>query len=266
MSPLLDLQRRFRIALLTGEETGLPEILGGPIAPAVRFGIYRNNVIGNLTGVLGLAYPAVKRLVGETFFVTVAEQFIITIPPANADLYEYGEGFDGFLAALESAWSLLYLPDIARLEWAVHRALHAPAMPSLIPEALLDLSPVAQAELRLVPHPSLSLLSLAYPARAIREAVLIPEEERRTASLGDIDLAAGGEDLAVLCDRDGLDVIPLSHAAFGFAQALIEGGTLGDALGLVAAADAAPLLAELLVRGIFVDYLVPETSVKSYEP
>lgn len=267
MSSLLDLQRRFRAALLSKEAPVPPEILGGPIAAATRLGVYRNNVISSLTGVLSLTYPAAKQLVGEIFFAAIAERFIAATPPISADLYEYGEGFADFIAAFEPAQSLPYLPDVMRLEWAVNRALHAQDAPSVTPEALLALPPAEHANLRFAPHPSLSLLSLAYPAKAIWEAVLIEDGDLRAARLGDLHLTAGREALGVLRGSDGLEVVSLSQEAFALAQALTAGRRLGDALlGLVVTKDAAPLLAELLVRGFFTDYSISEICVQSHEP
>lgn len=263
MSSLLDLQRRFRAALLSREGPVPPEILGGPAVAATRLGIYRNNVISSLTGVLRLTYPAVKRLVGEAFFSVTAERFIVATPPISADLYEYGEGFADFVAAFEPAQSLSYLPDVMRLEWAVNRALRAQDAPFVMPEALLALPSAEHTNLRFAPHPSLSLLSLAYPAKAIWEAVLIEDGDLRAARLGDIDLTAGGETLSVLRGSGGLEVASLSQETFDLAQALTAGRRLGDALGLVATKDAAPLLAELLVRDFFTDYSISEICVQS---
>ncbi len=252
MSSLLDLQRRFRAALLAGEDAVLlPEVRDGEVGAAARVGIYRNNVIGNLSGSLRLTYPAVERLVGADFFAVATARFITAAPPASADLYEYGGNFAAFLRVFEPAGGLAYLPDVARLEWAVSRALHASSVPALAAEALRGVPLEKQAELRFEAHPSLSLLSLAYPAQAVWEAVLTEEPEVRAARLAGIDLAVGGEALAVLRGAGGLDLVRLSPTAFGLARALIDGRTLADALDLVAPEEAVPLLGGFLAHGFF---------------
>jgi len=43
-----------------------------------------------------------------------------------AALAEYGDGFADFLAGFAPAQSLPYLADVARLEWAINAAYHAP--------------------------------------------------------------------------------------------------------------------------------------------
>jgi hypothetical protein len=93
--------------------------------------IYRNTRLGTLTRALATAFPAVRALVGEDFFEAAARQFIRAEPPATACLDDYGERFAAFLAQLPPAAGIAYLADVARLEWAVNRALHAPDGPVL---------------------------------------------------------------------------------------------------------------------------------------
>jgi len=258
MPSLLEVQRGFRTAVLAG--TGLPPsfaLIGGLVDAEARLGIYRNNVIGNLTRALRLSYPAVERLVGEDFFASVAQRFIEAAPPRAADLNQYGDGFADFLASFEAAASVPYLADVARLEWAVSRALHAPPTPPLAPEALGTVPPELEAELCFEPHPTLSLLTLEYPARAIWDAVLADEADARDTRLAAIDLHAGGELLAVLRSDGALDVETLTAPAFKLAQALAAGCPLGDALTRLPTDDAAPLLADFLACGFFAGFRIP---------
>ncbi len=254
MPSLLDVQRGFRTAVLAGSRLPPSLIDGGPVSAAARLGVYRNNVIGNLTRALRLSFPAVERLVGEDFFAAAAQRFIMVSPPHAADLNQYGDGFADFLASFEPAASVPYLPDAARLEWAVSRALHAPPAPALTAEAVSAVPPEQQADLRFGPHPTLSLLSLYYPARAIWEAVLAPDDEERDARLEAIDLDSGGETLAVLRSDGAIEIEVLSDPAFELAQTLVADCALGDALERVAAKDAAPLLAGFLARGFFAGF------------
>src|SRR6267378_6124166 len=94
------------------------------VAAAARLSVYRNTFIGTLTNALRLSYPAVHRLVGVEFFETSARMFIEGQPPRSAYLDEYGAAFPEFLARFPAATSVPYLADVARLEWAVNRALH----------------------------------------------------------------------------------------------------------------------------------------------
>jgi Putative DNA-binding domain len=260
MSTLLELQRDLRTALLAGADTAPPSVIGGTASAASRVRIYRNNVLGNLVGALRLTFPAVERLVGADFFAGAAARFIPATPPASADLYEYGAAFPNFLAAFEPAKGLSYLPDVARLEWAVNLALHAPLVPALAPEALLGVPEQDQPNLRLVAHPSLSLLALEHPARAVWEAVLTEDPQARASRLAAIDIAAAGDVLAVLHGADGLVMLQLSTPAYDLARALINGQRLAEALDLVCPEDAAALLGGLIGHGVFSRRTLPATS------
>lgn len=258
MSSLLELQRNFRVALLAGTYAAASTVIGGTLDATARVRIYRNNVLGNLTGALRLTFPAVERLVGADFFAGAAAQFIPAAPPLSADLYEYGAAFPAFLAAFEPAQRITYLADVARLEWAVSQALHAPFVPALTASALLGVPEARQADLRFTPHPSLSLLALAHPAKAIWEAVLNEDAQAHATGLAAIDITAVGDVLAVLRGSDGLAVLTLSPIAYGLACALTDGRPLADALDLVPPDDAAPLLGGFIAHGLFAGCDLPE--------
>lgn len=247
MSGLRALQRRFRDALL--RDTPPPaEILGGAVPAAARLGVYRANVFGNLTAALRLTYPAVNRLVGEAFFAAAAARFIREASPASPDLHEYGAGFAAFLADYPPAAGLAYLADIARLEWAVCRAIHADPAPPLDPAAL-----AGHEDAVFTMHPTLTLLRTAGPARAIWEAVLGPDDAANDAAkdiaLAAIDPAAPGETLAVLAPDGALLVRALTHAEAALAMALAAGASLSAALSAVPPEDAAASFAALLAEG-----------------
>jgi len=259
MPCLLEVQRSFRDAVLAGDRAPVPaEVVGGTVGAAARLAAYRNNVIGNLTRALQISYPAIQRLVGEEFFAVAAQHFIVASLPNVADLNKYGDGFADFLTSFEASAGVPYLADVARLEWAVNRAFHAPAVPPLDPQALRRVPAERQADLRFVVHPTLSLLRASYPARAIWEAVLTADADERAARLAGIDLESGGETLAVLRRDEAPDVTALAEDAFELAQALIGGQTLGDALEHVVPEIAAALLADFLTRGFFADVYLPE--------
>jgi len=250
VTTLHDLQRRLHDAILyAGPTPG--EILGGQVPAAARIDIYRNNVVGNLTNALRLTYPAIARLVGEAFFAAAAERFVVAVPPTGADLYEYGEGFAEFLAGFEPAMRLAYLPDVARLEWAVVRALHASSEAPLDRAALAAIPPERQPDLLFTPHPTLGLLTLTTPAREIWEAVLTADQGARVAALTAIDLSAPGEALAVLRPGQTLLVAPLAPAAFALAKALTGRRCLADALADLSPEAAPSALIELLELGLF---------------
>jgi len=261
MPSLRELQRDIRTAVLAGESLPPPSVIvGGQVSATARLGVYRNNVIGNLTRALQLSYPAVERLVGKDFFGAAAQRFIVAAPPPAADLNRYGDGFPAFLASFEPARSISYLADIARLEWAVSFALHARPASPLLPEALSAVPPERQADLRLHPHPTLSLLTLDHPAHAIWEAVLTADADERDARLAKINPESGGERLAVVRSDGTLSIEALSDPAFELIQILTNGRPLCEALARVSEQEAVPLLADFLTRGFFTGFSLPADS------
>ena len=111
-------------------------------APAARYlQVYRNNVFESLVGALKAVYPVVERLVGTGFFAYAADGYIRRHPPTSGNLHDFGGDFAGFLAGFEPARELTLLPDIARLEWAWHRAFHAADQAPLALERLAAVPP-----------------------------------------------------------------------------------------------------------------------------
>lgn len=223
-------------------------IVSDHLAAGERLNIYRNTHIGSLSAVLRLAFPAVCKLVGEDFFDAAAAVFIDSHPPIGAYLYEYGAEFPAFVEGFEPAAGLRYLPDAAALEWAVHRAVHAPDIQPLDRSRLIEVAPIDQGRIAFVPHPSVGLLHLAYPAHDIWQAVLDGDDEAMAA----VDLREDAK--WVLVERyDGeVRVSYLSDDAAWFAARLFAGKPLQMAL--ESGGDDAPVyLADHLAHERFID-------------
>ncbi len=226
---------------------------------AARLAVYRGNVFSTLTAALRLSFPAVARLVGAECFDGWTMHFIIAKPPRSGDLYEYGEDFADYLATAP-AMRLAWLPDVARLEWAINRALASTTAPGLDPNSLAGLTAGQVASLRLLPCPGLSLLALEYPAEAIWRAVLEDDEATRDAALAAIDPATRYEQVAVLPGPDGFTLLQLCPDGLRLARALAAGQHLADALEAVPADRAARLLGELIGHALFTAAIVENPS------
>lgn len=253
MPTLHETQRAFADSLLHG---AAPPMLSA--TSAARFSVYRGNVFSNLTAALRLSYPAVARLVGGECFDGWAARFIAAQPPRSGDLYEYGEDFAQYLAQAPGM-TLAWLPDVARLEWAINRALAAGRSPALDPASLAALPPEQVPLLCFLPCPGLSLLALDHPAEAIWRAVLDDDEAGRSAALAAIDPAPRGEQLAVLPGPDGFVLLQLCPDSLRLARSLAAGMRLADALATVPPDRAAHLLATLIAHAIFIT-ATPEPS------
>jgi hypothetical protein len=251
MPTLLELQRAISRAVVS-RETGdaAPYIVSDGFTAAERLNVYRNTFLASLTTALRLSYPAVHRLVGEEFFEGAAQCFIEAAPPRSAYLNTYGAGFADFLAAFPHAASLTYLADVARLEWAVNSALHAPDAEPLGADVLAAIADLPADRLVLVPHPSIALLRLDYPADAIWRAVLAEDD----AALSRIDLAAGPVCLMVERTADCVEVSRLDPADWRFTASLCAGQTFAEAILAAEGADAALVLAGHLAARRFTEF------------
>jgi hypothetical protein len=216
---LAELQDAFGRAIWQGAaEAVAGAIRDDGIAPGARVALYRHHVFTTLTATLAWAYPVVVRLVDERFFAYASDRYVRAHPPAGPCLAEYGASLAEFLAAFPPCRALPYLPDVARLEWAMHRALHAPDAAPLDPALLRAVPAEAAPGLRFHLDPSLSLVRSPWPIDRIWRA------NQPGADPADrVDLGAGGARLEVR--RLGDDVVfrALDAPTFVFRQALSAG-------------------------------------------
>jgi hypothetical protein len=252
---LLELQTAIRDHLLDDTAIAAAALLDETLVLADRLSIYRNTSRATLTKALRLNFPVVERLVGEEFFAATADRFITQKAPHSAWLDLYGEGLPDFLQSFEPAATLVYLPDVARLEWRVSRALHAVEVQALQYSKLLNIDPSAQARLCFAAHPSVSFLSSPYPVDEIWRAVLARDD----TALKAIDLASGPVRLLIERRSGEVEIKRLDQPRWTFAEALLTGKPLGAALEAAGDPDAVLWLAEHLAAGHFIEFRLEPT-------
>lgn len=235
---LRELQSGFRAALLDGDERAVTAVIGADgLGSSARLAVYRHHMFTSLTAALESTYPVVARLVDPRFFRYAAHRYVRDHPPSSPCLFDYGAALPDFLAAFEPCRHLAYLPDVARLEWAMNAALHAPEAPAIAPEALRATAAVAL-------HPSVTLLTSAWPVDAIWRS------NQPGAVDEAVDLLAGTVRLQVWRAGDEVVFRGLSPAAFAFRAGLARTGRLehaaAAALGADPAADLVTLVREVL--------------------
>src|SRR5207245_10874872 len=103
------------------------------------------------------------------------------------------------------------LPAVARLEWAINRALHAEDAEPLDPTRLRGLSPDGAARLALRLHPSASFLESRWPVDRVWRANQPGADPDAV-----VDLDAGGVRLSVRRLRDAGGLLSLAAAADAF--------------------------------------------------
>ena len=138
-----------------------------------RLAIYRANGRANYRNALAATYPVVKRLTGAPFFDAAVDAFVAAHPPVAGDLNIYGERLAGFLERYSPAADLPYLPDVARLEWAIdeaNRAADASRAPDAVLAVLSIVAPERLPQVRLALGASCRLVTSAFPILRIWRA------------------------------------------------------------------------------------------------
>lgn len=258
MPTLLEVQRAIHASIVERESTAIGDVLSDGIGPD-RLDIYRNTIFFGLTRALRLAFPAVERLVGAEFFDGAADTFIREHLPPTAYLDRYGSEFPAFLRQFSPAASLPYLGDVAELEWAVNRALHAPDVKPLELEELAEVAPDDQGSVSFQPHPSLGLIRTEYPADDIWRALLASDDQ----ALAALDLVAGPVFLLVERKDGDVAVSRSEEAAWHFLKALCSGEPLHSAVGSAVGLDPANELAKHLAAERFAAFATRADSAQT---
>ncbi|MBB4517498.1 hypothetical protein GGD68_006301 [Paraburkholderia fungorum] len=264
MPSLCELQDAMRRGIVDHDEAGAIAhiVAAGGVAPQDRLAVYRNTFAQTLIRALRLSYPAVDRLVGAEFFDAAAHEFVLRHPPRSSYLDEYGGEFADFLGQFAPAASVPYLPDVARLEWAVSCAIHAPDAAPLTIASLHSVEAAEYARICFVPHPSVSLVRTGYPADAIWRAVLDDD----AVALPAIDLSSGPACLVIQRRTSGVVVERADETVWRFARALCARCPLGAALDECPDIDATAVLANLLAHGYFAGFSVASPTDPQQSP
>jgi len=225
MPTLHNTLRTMQSSLLERSDAAEALIADSAFTPVDRLQLYRNNLVISLTEALAAVYPVVQRLVGEDFFRVACRDYISRFPPLQAPLHDFGKDFPGFISAYQPAAALVYLADVAALEWAWHRAYHAAGADKLDPASLQRVSERQQGELRFTLHPAVQLLKSDYPVYRIWQV-----NQEGYADDNQVNLDEGG--VYIVVTRPGLNIIveAIPCAEWEFLSTLQKGGTLDEAL------------------------------------
>lgn len=224
MLRLPEMQAAFARALLGSDDAAISEVIvQDSLSPTLRLDVHRNTVLVSLTEVLADGFPVVCRLVDERFFRYAVAEFVRAHPPTQACLSGYGNQLPDFLAAFPPCRELAYLPDVARLEWLMHRAAFTEDAEPLSPAVLFGVAEPQRLMLEL--DLSLGLLSSPWPIDRIWR---VNRPSAEGAEL--IDLSSGGVRLEVRRIADEVVLRHLDAGTFAFRAALWRRSTLARAV------------------------------------
>lgn len=216
-----------------------------------RIGIYAHAYYARLLECLGECFPILRRVMGPDLFEPIAFEYLQRYPSRSYTLDRLGDRFAHFLeenraadAGEPPAWPEM-LADLARFEHAIARVFDGPGMEGEAPFSVEDLQAIGAESLasaRLIPAPSLRLLTFRFPLNDLYTAA------RRAGEDDELDFPAPGIEHVALCRRDFVvrryPLSPLEHALL---EAIVGGATVGEALasGAEVAAEGTDLSREI---------------------
>jgi hypothetical protein len=198
----------------------------GPVdcmQPALNMTIYRNNIITTLVKTLTDIYPLIVKLVGADFFRTLVHEYISRYPSRTSNLHDYGQYFSDFLAECPLVKDLVYLPEMANVEWVCH-TLHFAAEHAIFDFNLLKKLTLDHYDnLHFVLHPACQIIKFHCPILRIIDLCKNDIDE-------EINLNEGGVNLLII--RRDMDILltPLSASEFTFLTALQDNKTISECL------------------------------------
>lgn len=190
--------------------------------PAVRFAVYRNNVVVNLIDGLCETFPVCMELVGEEFFRAMCDVFVRANPPKSRILSHYGSALPVFIDSFQPAEELPYLGDVARLESARVSAYHAADAKPMNQQDWANVDPAKLTAVVVTAHPSLHLLSSDYAVFGIWAA------HQGACELADVDINEP-EDVLIIRPELDVEVSLLPPGGSAFLAALQQGQALEKA-------------------------------------
>lgn len=221
------------VALRALVDSNASNPLGAAEKSLTRRGLqaYQSHGLALAERALGAAYPVIAQLLGDENFAALAQHFWRQQPPSCGDMAQWGEELANFLSAAPQLAAEPYLADVARVEWALHRAsFAADASPDLASFACLSAEPPATPSLTF--SPGVWLLASAFPVVSLINANRLPAADRRPALAQAAALLARGTGENVLVWREGFraQVKCISAAEQTLLAALLAGVSLAAAL------------------------------------
>ncbi len=190
--------------------------------PAVRFAVYRNNIMASLTEALAENCPVLQRQVGDEFFRAMVAEFIRQHPPSSPVLAGYGHALPAWIASFSPLAEWPWLAELTRLELLFIDALHAAETTSLVSEEqLVRLAQTGLVSLTAGLVPSVRLFSSPYAIYSLWAA----HQEEEPLFVDPLQ----PEQVLLFRLGDDVRITLLSPADFSFMVAVHAGNNLAQA-------------------------------------
>lgn len=225
------------------------------LSEQAAFAVYRNTVLSGCVEALRANFPSIETLVGPHWMHQAASTYAQQTPPEDPRLIHYGAAFPALLQALQDSHGLLYLADVARLDWHWCDVFSAEEDPCLTLTDLAGMTATDLARGHLKPRRSVRWQWFdAHPAyslwRVSREGLPWPPEQPWVA-----------EGALLSGDGEGVSHQPLEIGACAFLDACAAGHSLQDASQLAQQCQSDLDFSDLLGRLLQAKALYPLTFV-----
>jgi hypothetical protein len=130
---------------------------------------YRSHGLALAERALAGAFPVLQQLLGDENFAPLARQFWRSHPPADGDMAVWGKALAAFIETAPQLAGEPFLGDVARVEWALHRAATA-ADAALQPVSFELLTRVEPDRIALCLAPGTALVLSAWPVASLVQA------------------------------------------------------------------------------------------------
>jgi hypothetical protein len=169
---LAELQRAMAARILGGDDPALESWARVPagVEVASRLAVYTQGYPARVTESLREAFPATAQILGEGAFASLAGRYLAQLPAELRNLNSVGAALPAFLLSDRVGGDLPFLPDLARLEWAVVTCFHSEPAAPFDPSRCADWGMDDWAGARIGFQPGMALLRSAWPLRELHEA------------------------------------------------------------------------------------------------
>ena len=196
---------------------------------AAMLQVYNGGYLSRLVEVLQGDFGAVQHVLGEREFQQLVARYLVSFPSRHPNLNQLGRNLPAFLRRQQKLPQRAFLTELATLELACAFAFDAPEFEPLATDALADVPQERWPGARFTPNPSLQLFAFRFPVDQFYQ----PWKEGRAEAVP----AARRSWLAVYRKQDRVWRQRLTRSAHAVLEALVDGRSLGEALGQAAAGE-----------------------------
>lgn len=203
------------------------------LSPVEQVDIYREQFWLRHVDVLRDDFASLEYVLGDEAFERLARSYLLACPSTSFTLRDLGEHMVRFLSTTTPWSDDPFLAELARVEWAFVDAFDGPDAPPFDPASIAGVSEDAWPGARLVLHPALQRVALAYPAHDYRIAARKKEEPSRPEPRRSHIVVYRGPEL--------LHCLEIDDDASAMLDELAKGTPLGEACERAAAASGTDL-------------------------